>query len=109
MFSSTEKEVKINLQEFDFIKTYKGWIPSRFKEVEKLSFSFVHLDVDLYQPTLDSMKFFFPRLSKGGVIVCDDYGMTQFPGAKKAVDEYLYKNKHTFFYEVPLGGCFIIK
>ena len=57
----------------------------------------------------DSLKFFYPRLVDNGVIVCDDYGLSQSPGAKKAVDEFLAKNSYQLFYEVPMGGCFIIK
>jgi O-methyltransferase len=67
------------LSEFPFVHLYKGWIPSRFIEVEDRQFSFVHIDVDLYEPILDSLNF-FPKLVKGGVIVFDDYGITQFPG-----------------------------
>ena len=80
--------VKNNLKEFKSIKYYKGWIPERFSEVKNIKFSFVHIDVDLYQPIKDSFNFFYKRLSKGGIMVFDDYGYTnQFPGAKKAVDE----------------------
>jgi len=39
------------------------------------------------------LTHFFPRLSRGGVIIIDDYGWWQ--GAKKAVDEYFSKNKIT--------------
>jgi len=109
MFHSTENQVKSCLKSFQFIHLYKGWIPSRFNEVEDKQFSFVHIDVDLYEPTLDSLNFFYPKLVKDGVIVCDDYGLTQFPGAKKAVDEFLEKNTCKIFYEVPMGACFIIK
>ena len=42
----------------NFIILLKGWIPSRFEEVKDKNFSFVHIDVDLYQPTLDSLNFF---------------------------------------------------
>jgi len=110
VFFSTEKQVRDCLKEFDFFNIYAGWIPSRFEEVRDLKFSFVHIDVDLYEPTLDSLKFFYPRLSKGGVIQCDDYGLSQFPGAKKAVDEFLSSDvKPTFFYKAPMGSCFIMK
>ena len=109
IFQSTEDEVKACLSEFDFIHLYKGWIPNRFIEVENKQFSFVHIDVDLYEPTRDSLNFFFPRLVENGVIVCDDYGLCQFPGAKKAVDEFLKKNIYKMFYKVPMGACFIIK
>jgi O-methyltransferase len=69
----------------------------------------VHIDVDLYQPTLDSLEFFWPRLADGGFVVVDDYGSSQFPGATTATNEFLDKNKPSFFYKVPMGACFIIK
>jgi O-methyltransferase len=109
LFASTENEVSACLSEFQFVHLYKGWIPSRFIEVEDRQFAFVHIDVDLYEPILDSLNFFFPRLVEGGVIVFDDYGITQFPGAKKAVDEFLKKNTYQFFYKVPMGSSFVIK
>jgi hypothetical protein len=90
------------------LKFYKGWIPQRFSEVENKKFQFVHIDVDLYQPTYDSLKFFFHRLIDGGVIVCESYNMSELPGANKAF-EYLKDKKVNFFYESPFGGCFLIK
>lgn len=109
IFSSTEEEVRACLAEFPFVHLYKGWIPERFHEVKDKKFAFVHIDVDLFEPTRDSLNFFYPRLVDNGVIVCDDYGATQFPGAKKAVDQFLAEHPHKLFYEVPMGACFIIK
>jgi len=109
MFSSFEQDVEKVLKNFNFVKLYKGWIPDRFEAIRDRKFSFVHIDVDLYEPTRDSLEFFFPRLIESGGIVIDDYGMTQFPGCKKAVDEFLNRNKFSLFYEMPVGGCFIFK
>jgi len=108
-FACSEKIVRSNLNEFDFIHYYKGWIPSRFDEVQDHQFSFVHIDVDLYQPIYDSFEFFYPRLKDGGIMVFDDYGSTMFPGAKKAVDECLKKFKNPFFLPLPSGQAFLIK
>lgn len=69
-------------------KLYKGWIPERFDEVKNNKFSLVHIDVDLYEPTLASLEFFYPRMSAGGIIVCDDYGFESCPGARKAMDDF---------------------
>ena len=98
-WSSSEKFVRNILDEFDFIEIYNGWIPDRFKEVENKKFQFVHLDVDLYEPTRDSLNFFYPKLVQGGVIVCDDYNFSTFPGAKKAWDNFFKdkKNSYNFF------------
>ena len=109
LFSSRESQVAEVLSSFKFVKLYRGWIPSRFVDVDKKHFSFIHIDVDLYLPTLDSLKFFWPKLVKGGYIVVDDYGSSQFPGASLAVDEFLKTNPPSFFYKVPMGGCIIKK
>ena len=63
-FKSNENFVKNKvLRSFNFTKTYKGWIPERFSEIKNKKFSFVHVDVDLYKPTLDCLKFFLPKTS----------------------------------------------
>lgn len=107
-FACGEDIVKANLKEFEFIDYKKGWIPERFPETSEHQFSFVHIDVDMYQPILDALEFFYPRMVKGGVIVLDDYGFTYFPGAKKATDEFM-KDKNDFFLALASGQAFIIK
>ena len=49
--SVEESLVKANLNEFSKVKFYKGWIPKRFGDVDGCTFSFIHVDVDLYEPT----------------------------------------------------------
>lgn len=108
-FACSMHTVKENLKAFEFIKYYKGWIPERFDEVKDRTFSFVHIDVDLYQPIFDSFKFFYPRLATGGIMVFDDYGCIQFPGAKKAIDECISQHNYDFFLPLPSGQAFLIK
>lgn len=107
-FYSTKKEVADNLSQFQFVKLCKGWIPEPFGAAENKRFAFVNLDLDLYQPTKDSLEFFFPRLNQGGVIVIDDYATTDWPGIKKAVDQFLHKNRVKFSIET-LGSIVILK
>jgi O-methyltransferase len=109
VFVSREEEVSKLLTPFSFVRLFKGWIPDRFNEISDKRFFFVHIDVDLFEPTRDSLNFFFPRLVDGGVIVLDDYGYSQFPGAKQAVDELLHAHDVTFFCALPTGGAFLIK
>ena len=66
----------------------KGWIPQTFVGISSETFSFVHIDLDLYQSILDLLSYFYPRLCSGGIIVFDDYGYASCPGAKKAVDDF---------------------
>jgi len=97
-----------NLAEFERCTLYKGWIPDRFPEIAGKAFSLVHVDVDIYEPTRDSVEFFYPRLSAGGLLVCDDYGFTTCPGATRAVDEFL-NDKPEKMIALPDGGGVFIK
>lgn len=106
--SVNEDIVRNNLSEFDLVKFYKGWIPERFDEVRNLNFSFVHVDVDLYVPTLESAKFFYSRLLDGGIFVCDDYGFLTCPGATLAINEFLL-DKPEKMISLPGGGGFFVK
>ena len=101
-------EAARRLSKFQNLHFYKGWIPDRFNEVADRRFSFLHIDVDLYEPTRDSLAFFYPRMNAGAVILCDDYGSSVCPGATQAVDEYL-QGKPEKMVMLSDGGGFLIK
>lgn len=101
-------EVKMNLQEFDKVVFMEGWIPSRFEEVNDRRFSFVHIDVDLYDPTKQSLEFFYPLLATGGIMLCDDYGFETCPGATTALNDF-FADKVEKPVSLCCGGGFIIK
>ena len=104
-----EDLVARNLAGFESMLVFhKGWIPERFDEVQNEQFAFVHIDVDLRQPTIDSVEFFYPRLSTGGILLCDDYGCTTCPGATQAIDRFLV-GKPEKMISLDGGGGFLIK
>lgn len=102
-----EDIVRDNLKGFD-VTLHKGWIPDRFSDVAERQFAFIHVDLDLYQPTRDSIEFFYPRMPTGAVLVCDDYGCGTCPGATKAVDDFM-ADKPEPVIALDAGGCFFIK
>ncbi len=106
--SAPEEAVRKALADFPNITYLKGWIPSRFAEVENRKFSFIHIDVDLHEPTRECIAFFYPRMNPGGIILCDDYGFSSCPGATKAIDEFL-ENKPEKMISLCSGGGFMIK
>jgi hypothetical protein len=82
-------EVQNNLREMVTHTIYhKGWIAEGSDKNAQDVFAFVHIDVDLHQPTLDSLAYFYPRMSRHGLILCDDYGFETCPGARKAFDDF---------------------
>lgn len=64
---------------------YKGLFPASAPANLTAQFAFVHLDVDLYQSTLDSLAYFYPRMNKGAVLISHDYGGG---GVQVAFDEF---------------------
>lgn len=56
---------------------------------ENERFVFVSLDVDLYIPTLEGLRAFYPRLSRGGYIFVHDYSNDGWRGIMKAVGEFI--------------------
>lgn len=104
-----EEVTRKNLRMYaDRCRFYKGWVPTRFPEVADRRFAFVHIDVDLYEPTRDALEFFYPRMNPGGVIVCDDYGSAKCVGARKAMDEFIAAKPESLFH-VPTGQSLIVK
>lgn len=87
--------VEKNLSGLNNVRLYKGWIPDRFPDVADRRFCLVHIDVDLYQPTLDSLAFFYDHMTVGGIIVCDDYGSDGCPGAYQAMNEFFADKPET--------------
>jgi len=101
--------VQSYLKDFDTIEYVQGIIPETFSQLDVNTFSFVHVDVDLYQTVKDCCDFFYNRLVTGGVLLFDDYGFRKYEfAAKKAVDEF-FMNKSEVPIVLPTGQCLIIK
>jgi len=71
----------------DLIKCYFPNVidQGKYEEISSLKYSFVHVDFDLYQPTLDVIKFIIPKLEKNAILFIDDYNLINQEGVKWAV------------------------
>jgi O-methyltransferase len=104
--------VRRTLAEFPDVKIYKGWVPEMLDTLPEREYRFVHVDVDLYEPTKDCLEFFYPRLHRGGIIVVDDFGPWpgggRYPGCSKAVGEFCGA-RHLEFAALTTGNAIIVK
>jgi O-methyltransferase len=66
------------------------------------------VDADLYTSVRECCEFFWPRMVNGGVVVFDDYGFSNCPGAKKAIDEYFAKTTDKVV-PLPTAQAFVVK
>ena len=71
----------------DNLKIHKGYFPECAGIIED-SFCFVNLDMDLYQPQLEGLRYFWNKMEPGGIILLHDYYHPMLPGVKKAVIDF---------------------
>ena len=90
-FSNTSIEsIKKLLKKYENVHIIKGRFPESGTEIIDKKFCFVHLDVDLYKSTIDSLRFFFPKMVQGGIILIHDF---HSDGIQKAFEEFKNENK----------------
>lgn len=89
----------VNLSIENFVKEYAGEM-----------FSLIHIDIDLYQPTLSILEHLYPKLVPGGVVLLDEYAHPLFPGETNAVNDF-FNGRPPRIQKLPLvgqpGGYFI--
>ena len=68
----------------------KGFFPDSLSTVSPPeTLAVVHLDCDLYEPMRAGLETFYPRLSPGGIMFLHVYSSGEWPGAQRAIDEFL--------------------
>lgn len=110
---TSEDEVLSKLKYPQKCTIFKGLFPDTVtEEVKKSEFAFVSLDVDLEESTYQGIRFFYPRIVRGGILYIHDYNSSHLSGVKKAVKKYEEENG-VFLNKVPLadqcGTLVIIK
>jgi hypothetical protein len=64
-------------------------VPRFVRDNPGARFSLVHFDCDLYRPTKAALEALWPHVSRGGVLLFDEYGISEWAGETTAVDEFL--------------------
>jgi len=105
-YACSLESVQTYLQNYPDIHFYKGLFPDTASPVSDRTFSFIHIDVDLYQSTLACLQVFYPRLQPGGILLSHDYSILS--GVKSAFTEFL-ADKLESLVELPTTQCMIIK
>jgi predicted O-methyltransferase YrrM len=90
-FADTSFEtVSARLKRFPFVRVIQGECGAAFRTLPAgQRFCLANLDVDIYDSYVRALEYVYPRLSPGGVIVCDEY---QGYGHREFIDRY-FKDK----------------
>lgn len=82
------EEVKSNLSKtnYELLEFIKGRVEDTIPGKVPEKISILRLDTDFYESTYHELKYLYPLLQKGGILLIDDYG--HWKGARKVVDKY---------------------
>jgi len=109
---SPEEDVRRNLESTgypaDRLHFVKGLVEETIPAYAPEKISILRLDTDWYESTKHELFHLFPRLSRNGILILDDYG--HWAGARKAVDEYfLAHNLKPFLGRIDYTGRIYVR
>lgn len=64
----------------------KGFVPQALSRVDSECVSYLHVDMNAANPEVDALRHFWPKLTRGAVVVLDDYGFAGHRAQKNAID-----------------------
>ena len=91
------KELAVSLEEVqrnfgrynlldDQVRFLKGWFRDTLPGAPVQRLAVLRLDGDLYESTMDALVHMYPKVSRGGYVIVDDYG--DIPACRQAVQDY---------------------
>ena len=105
-YTCSLESVREYLKDFEGLSFHKGRFPESAEEVEEANYSFVHLDVDLYESTLAGLTHFYPLMVPGGIMLSHDYSI--LAGVEQACQEFV-ADKPENLIELTTTQCMIVK
>jgi hypothetical protein len=105
-YACSLESVQRYLQGYSNLHFHPGIFPESTQGLPEATYSFAHFDVDLYDGTLACLEYFYPRMTRGGIILSHDYGMLS--GVEKAFQEF-FADKPEKIIEQPTTQCLVVK
>ena len=94
---ATEDELLQKFVDLDLTPplVHAGWFSDTLPAELPAQICFAQLDCDFYASVTASLTAVYPRLTRGGIMVIDDYGWEGLPGATRAVDDFVATTPET--------------
>ncbi|MDP2705008.1 MAG: TylF/MycF/NovP-related O-methyltransferase [bacterium] len=90
------------------VSIIKGSVPDTLSQVKTPAICFLHLDMNAAAPELAALDFFWEKISKGGIVLFDDYGFKEHADQKKTQDVWAKKHNVEIL-SLPTGQGLLIK
>jgi O-methyltransferase len=106
-YKNVYEEVKKTFSQFS-TKIIKGIVPNTLTECDCAQIAYLSIDMNVVEPEIAALNYFWDKVVSGGVIVLDDYGFPAHINQKHAFDTFA-KQKNVSLIYIPTGQAIIIK
>ena len=93
---------------FANVRVVRGVVPEVLSQVEIERVAYLSLDMNVYQPEIAAVEYFWPRMTSGGIILLDDYGFRPHGLQKTAMDAFA-RQRDTEILSMPTGQGLLVK
>jgi O-methyltransferase len=87
-FSDCFEVATANFAPFPRANLVRGKVPDTLSSVEIERVAYLSLDLNIVEPEIAALEFFWDKLSAGAPVVLDDYGWSAYRPQKEAIDEF---------------------
>lgn len=111
LLAVSKEEVENNFTKYNLstsnIKLVKGWFEDSLPNLQVEKIAILRLDGDMYSSTIVALNSLFPKVSKGGIVIVDDFSLH---GARKALYDYFELNNLSYeVTDIDGTGAYFIK
>ena len=101
------EDVKKKFRGMPYVSIIKGSVPDSLKQGFPDKIAFAHIDMNHPMAEAGALERVLPVLTKGGIVVFDDYGWWGYSAQKMALDPIIKKHGRNVL-ELPTGQAILI-
>ena len=90
------------------VRVIRGKVPEALDATEPPCIAFVHIDMNNPLAERGALEVLFDRISRGGMILFDDYGWTGYREQKAVADAFMREHELAVL-ELPTGQGLVVK
>jgi O-methyltransferase len=106
---SYSKRIHVIFKKYSNVKIIEGKIPEILKKTNIKKISYLSIDMNNAFAEIESIKFFFNKITKGGIVLLDDYAYGKSFLLQKIYWDKFAKSKGIEILTLPTGQGLIIK
>lgn len=98
-----------SFKDFPNVEIVRGAIPQTLTQVDIKKVAYLSIDMNCVMPEIEALKFFWPRMVKGGIVILDDYGWGGFHDRQKEAQDKFAESVGVKIFTLPTGQGMMAK